>query len=98
MSFFASPEQRRDQQEAVCCALSFGTGDEQAYKQQRTRFSPHSEAEVPHVATAEKWESFGEVEEANTKEGKNKHLRSAGSLCLMSATKKGTKEAECPRD
>lgn len=41
------------------------------------------------LSTVVKWKSFGKVEEAKTKGWKNKHLRSAGALWLMSVSRKG---------
>lgn len=99
-----SPERRGDLGQklfAVPHASGLGRGneassDERALAQQRTRLSPHPSVEVPQVATAVKWKSFGEVEEAKTKGWKNKHLRSAGALWLTSACRERNRGGKMP--
>lgn len=43
------------------------SGDKRAHAEQRSRLNPHPHVEMPRVATAVKWKSFDEVEEAKTK-------------------------------
>lgn len=81
---------RRPQQGAVCCAPRQQPRERRPSQRGWGPGPALIQARKCHrLSTAVKWKSFGKVEEAKTKGWKNKHLRSAGALWLMSVPRKG---------